>query len=439
MRIPSASEVWDMLKQTFADWSEDKAPKLAAALALYTMLSIGPLLVIVLKVIGVVFGEQAAQGQVRQIMAGVVPPQAADFAQEAAKNAGQHGEGVLATVLSFGLLAFTATGVFGELQDSMNTIWEVKLKPTNGIWGYLRQRFLSFAMVLGLAFLFMVSTVGTTLITTLSGFVVGDNKAVAVVVATGASLVVMTALFAMIFKLLPDVKIAWRDVILGAVLTAVLFEVGKLLLGWYLSRGSTTSVYGAAGSLAVLLLYIYYSAQILFFGAEFTQVYARRYGGGIQPSANAEPMTEEARAQRGMGRPQPAATAPAASLAPAAAPAPTVVRNVPVVMPSTEQRKRQYVFGGSGLALGAAAGALAIFGLTAKRRATAKTAATVQLDQRLDNIERRLLRVNHAFDVVKRTPPPQRPSLRRALHNFVWRHPTLWPMAKGLHLEKVRG
>ena len=256
--MPSAKQIWPLLKQTFSDWSEDKAPKLAAALALYTMLSIGPLLVIVLKAVGVIFRDEASSGKVQQALAGVMPGGAADFAQQAAEKASQPGQGVLATVISSVLLLFTATGVFGELQDSMNTIWEVKPKPNAGILGFIRQRFLSLAMVLGIAFLFMVSTVGTTMLTMLTGVIAGDNKVVGIIVGTLASLVVMSVLFAMIFKLLPDVKMAWKDVAIGAVLTAVLFEIGKFALGWYLKKqtDSETSVYGAAGSLAALLLYI---------------------------------------------------------------------------------------------------------------------------------------------------------------------------------------
>jgi len=292
--------IWRLLKITVTDWLDDKAPKLAAALALYTMLSIGPLMVIVLKIVGMVYGDEAAAGKVAGVLSAFAPPQAAEFAQEAAAKAGQPGEGILATIIAVCILFFTATGVFSELQDSLNTIWEVKPKPNQGVWNFVRTRLLSFGMVLGIAFLFMVSTIGTTVLTTLGNTLAGGNNVVAMVMGTLLSMVVMTGLFALIFRVLPDVEIEWRDVLIGAALTAVLFEIGELGLSWYFSRGSTTSVYGAAGSLAVLLLYIYYSAQILFFGAEFTQAYARRHGSGIKPSANAVPTTDTERANQGL-------------------------------------------------------------------------------------------------------------------------------------------
>jgi membrane protein len=222
--------------------------------------------------------------------------------QSAAQN---RSTGVMATILGTAALLFGATGVFGELQDSLNTIWEVKPKPGRGWRGLVQDRLLSVGMVLAVAFLLVVSLVVSATLAAVGTFVGGYVGALAPVwhaIDVLVSVAVLTALFAAIFKWLPDVHIAWRDVWIGAAVTAILFTLGKLLIGLYLGRSSVTSVYGAAGSLVILLLWVYYSAQILFFGAELTQVWANQYGSRVVPAANAEPVTEEARAQQGMPR-----------------------------------------------------------------------------------------------------------------------------------------
>jgi membrane protein len=208
------------------------------------------------------------------------------------------GGGIVATVIGIATLVFGASGVFGELQSSLNTIWEVAPKPNQGIWATIRQRFFSFTMVVGVGFLLLVSLIVSTAlgaIGTLFGQSVIWN-----VINFAISFGVTTLLFALVYKVLPDVKIQWSDVWIGAVVTALLFTIGKAALGWYLGRQSTTSTYGAAGSFVALLLWVYYAAQILFLGAEFTQVYAKEYGSQITPAENAVPLTEEARAQQGL-------------------------------------------------------------------------------------------------------------------------------------------
>ena len=198
---------------------------------------------------------------------------------------------------------FAASGVFGELQDSMNTIWEVQPKAGRGILGVLKDRFFSFAMVLGTGFLLLTSLILSTAVVATFGYLGGLAPGLEPLLAVGdifVSAVVVTLLFALMYKLLPDAKIAWRDVWVGAGLTTALFLVGKALIGAYLGRSSYGSAYGAAGSLVVLLVWIYYSSQILFFGAEFTKVYADTYGGRIEPSADAEPVTARVRAQQGI-------------------------------------------------------------------------------------------------------------------------------------------
>jgi membrane protein len=295
-----------LIKDTFSDWSEDKAPRLAAALAYYTAFALAPLLVIAIAVAGFFFGREAATNQIGQQVSGLLGSTAGNAVNgmvQAANN--NRGAGIVATIIGIVTLLFAASGVFGELQDSLNTIWEVQPKPGQGIIATLKNRFFSFAMVLGVGFLLLVSLVISAALGSVGHFVAGDQfgqtlvwKAINFVVSFG----VTTLLFALIYKVLPDAKVQWRDVWIGAVVTALLFTVGKAALGWYLGRPSTTSTYGAAGSFVALLLWVYYSAQILFFGAEFTQVYAKAYGSKIEPSANAVPVTDEARAQQGIPR-----------------------------------------------------------------------------------------------------------------------------------------
>ncbi len=384
----SPKQVWPLLKQTFSDWLEDKAPKLAASLALYAMLSLAPLLVIVTKIIGVMYRDEP-EGKVTGVVAQMMPGIDPTAITQMIKSAGEHGSGLWATVISSAIAIFGATGVFGELQDSMNTIWEVKPKPNQGVWGFIRTRFLSFAMVLGLAFLFMISTVGTTLVTTLGERFAGDNQIVALLMATVVSLGLMSVLFAMIFKLLPDVKMAWSDVWIGAILTAVLFEVGKYLLAWYL-KGSSTQVYGAAGSLAALLLWIYYSAQILFFGAEFTQVYAHKYGSEIVPSDNAEPITAEARAQQGRPSQKDSRSNTRGDNRGGTKPAyrqPVPSRKVVTIEQPAQMNRQGYLLAAGGLAAGVIIGAAGVF--TGRKWGEPKLTA-LQINERLNALQNRI-------------------------------------------------
>ena len=213
------------------------------------------------------------------------------------------GKGLLASVVGLIVLLFAGSGVFGELQDGLNTIWEVAPKVGRGVWGTIQDRFLSFAMVLGTGFLLLVSLVLSAALSAIgkwSASILPGPDSVFQVANQGISLAVVTILFAMIFKVLPDVEIRWRDVWIGAVATALLFTIGKFVLGLYLGRAAVGSAYGAAGSLVVVLVWVYYSAQILYLGAEFTQSYARMYGSRIRPAANATAVTERARTEQGL-------------------------------------------------------------------------------------------------------------------------------------------
>ncbi|MFW9264034.1 YihY/virulence factor BrkB family protein [Nostoc sp. CALU 546] len=287
--------IWELFQETFKEWSEDKASRLAAALAYYTIFSIAPLLIIVIAIAGAVFGEEAARGQIVGQIQGLVGQDGAEFIQTAINNANKPQTGAIASIISVVVLLLGATGLFTELQDSLNTIWEVKPKPGRGVTNIIRLRFLSFAMVIGIGFLLLVSLVISTalaaLVTYFSNLLPGLDF-IWQILNFILSFAITTFLFGLIFKVLPDVKIAWSDVLIGAMLTSFLFSIGRFLLGQYLGNGSFGSAYGAAGSLVVILAWVNYAAQILFFGAEFTQVYSRRYGSGITPTKHAIPISD---------------------------------------------------------------------------------------------------------------------------------------------------
>jgi membrane protein len=282
--------VGELLKETFAEWNKDKASRLAAALAYYTIFSIAPLLMIAIAVAGAVFGEEAARGEIVAQIEGLVGEAGAKVVQTALANVNQTGTGIVGTFIGIATLLLGATGIFGEMQDALNTIWEVAPKPGQGIWALLRRRLISFSMVLGIGFLLLLSLFLSTALAAFSSFMNSWLPGL----ATGLSILnflisfsLMTLLFAMIYVVLPDVKIAWKDVLVGAATTAFLFTIGRTLLSIYLGSAAISSTFGAASSLAVLLVWIYYSAQVFFLGAEFTQVYARKYGSEIVPTANA--------------------------------------------------------------------------------------------------------------------------------------------------------
>jgi membrane protein len=318
------SDIVALAKETFSGWSEDKASRLAAALAYYTVFSIPPLLIITLAIAGIFLDEEAARGQIVGEISGLVGQDSADAIETMIQNASQPGESVAAAVIGVVVLLFGASGVFGQLHDALNTIWEVEPKPGRGILGTIKDRFLSFTMVLGIAFLLLVSLVISAALAALDEFVVGllpGTEAIMQVVSIVISFAVTTLLFALVFKVVPDAEIAWRDVWIGAAITALLFTIGRTLIGLYLGRSETISTYGAAGSLVLILLWVYYSAQILFLGAEFTQVYANKYGSRIRPDEDAVPVTEEARAQQGMASEESVAAAAAGHPAPGSGPA----------------------------------------------------------------------------------------------------------------------
>jgi len=288
----SFANSFGLLRQTFSEWLEDKAPQLGAALAYYTVFSLAPLILVLLAIVGLIFRNDpgGAWNKITEQMSYFLDKSAVEVVQNIAQKAAQPNKSFLATIIGILLALFGASGVFGQLQDALNTIWGVKAKPGGGIWGFLRSRFLSFAMVGGVCFLLLVSL---TLESVLKGFshyvqaVLPGGIVIALAVYWIFDLAVVILLFAIIFKFLPDAKIQWRDVWIGAAMTAIFFACGKWALGLYLGSGSAASAYGAASSLITLLLWVYYSSQILLFGAEFTQVYACRAGRGVAPDEHA--------------------------------------------------------------------------------------------------------------------------------------------------------
>jgi len=272
----------NLLKTAFKEWNRDKCPQLGAALAYYTVFSLAPLILVLLAVFGIIYGgSEQAREKITDQLRYLIDPSGLKVIQDIANNAGQPKTSMVTTVIGSLVALFGASGVFGQLQDALNTIWSVKSQPSQGIWTFLRARFLSFAMVGGVCFLLLVSLTVESLLKGLHSYLQSlfpGGHYLGLAIFYAFDLVVIILLFAMLFRFLPDAKIAWHDVWLGAVLTAILFMIGKFLLGIYLSSGAAGSAYGAASSLITLLLWIFYSAQILLFGAEFTKIYASAYG-----------------------------------------------------------------------------------------------------------------------------------------------------------------
>lgn len=288
------NEAWQLIRQTAADWVEDNAAQLGAALAFFSVLSLAPLLIIVIAIAGAVFGAEAARGEIVSQIDGMVGHDGAQVIQDILAHAGKPAEGALATALGIVTLLFGAAGVFGQLQTALNIIWEVRPSP-RWVRGFFIARLLSFAMVLGTGFLLLALLALGALLRAVMEFTndrLPGSDFVWIAANSIASFGLITLLFALVFKLIPDAKVHWKDVWPGATLTAILFTVGKFLLGLYLSSSGLGSAYGAAGSLVVLVAWVYYSALVLFFGAEFTHVYAQRYGAQIVPVEGAVHVTE---------------------------------------------------------------------------------------------------------------------------------------------------
>jgi membrane protein len=272
-----------LIKETVDEWNRDNVTQMAAALAYYTLFSIAPLLVIAVAVAGAVFGEEAARGEIVKQIQGLVGKGGAEAIEMALANTrGPNiNSGIIASLISIAALLFGASGVFVQLQESLNAVWNIERNRDSGVKAIVRKRIFSFAMVVTIGFILMASLLVTTSLTAINNFasyLVPGFDVFWQVLNLGVSFVAIALLFALIYKYIPDITVAWRDVLVGASLTSLLFSIGKELLGLYLGNGSFGSTYGAAGSLVTFLAWIYYSVQIMLFGAEFTQVYARKYG-----------------------------------------------------------------------------------------------------------------------------------------------------------------
>ena len=311
--------MWSLLRATLLDWYEDRAQRLGAALAYYTIFALAPGLVIVMALAGMLLGPGAEQQILREVQE-LIGEQGATAIAALIQNARGETLGATGTALALIPLIFGLWGVFGELQDGLNTIWGVTPKPGRRVFAIIKQRFWSFAMVVGTGFVLLVSLVVSAWLAAVGTYIGYLLPAPALVLETVnfvLSLVVITASFALIFKLLPDVHVAWRDVWLGAALTSFFFTLGKFVIGLYLGKSAVASAYGAASSLVIVVVWVYYSAQILLFGAEFTKVWTRRRGGGAIPEKTAVPITQEARAEQGLG-PRPSSSTTSSSRAPCA-------------------------------------------------------------------------------------------------------------------------
>ncbi|RYD81749.1 MAG: YihY/virulence factor BrkB family protein, partial [Verrucomicrobiaceae bacterium] len=290
-----------LLKETYTEWSNDKCMTLGASLAYYSIFSIAPLIMIAIGIVGAIYGQAAAEGEVTKQLTNVLGPQMAEAVGKLVQDAGKTSSAT--TITGIIVLLLGASGVFTQLKDALNTIWEVKPKPNQGIWGFVRSRLLTFGIVLVIGFLMLTSLILTTLVTAFNDYIekfLGIPPFISQFLALVVPLAVEVLLFAMIFKLLPDAKVLWKNVWVGAAVTAVLFEIGKAFLSWYLARPSTASSFGAASSVVLMLVWVYYSSLILFFGAEFTEVWARSTGHVIKPDEHAVRETALERAQQGM-------------------------------------------------------------------------------------------------------------------------------------------
>ena len=302
-------DLFPLLKDTFTAFGETKCARLAAALSYYTIFSIAPILIVIISIAALFFNASNARTEIINQIGQVVGSTGADAIGEILTNANKGGKGgsIVATIIGFITILVGATGLFAALQDSLNTIWGVMPKPDAGIFVMIKARLLSFVMVLGIGFLLIVSLVASVAVKAASdwlGALMGGAEWIAPALNVLLFFVLITAFFALMFKILPDAKIQWRDVWIGAGITSILFSVGKAVLSWYLARPGTASAYGSAGALVVLLLWINYASQILFFGAEFTKVYANRFGSHIEPEDHAQEILPEQRAAQGI-KPEP--------------------------------------------------------------------------------------------------------------------------------------
>lgn len=279
---PTLQQWWQLCKQAVASWSDDYAPSMGAALSYYSVFSMAPLLLIVISVAGLVFGEEAARGELFGQLSGLMGADAAKTIENLLVSVNKPAQGIVSTLIGLAVLLIGATTVFGELQNALDRIWRAPARATSGgLWNLVHTRLLSFGMVLGIAFLLMVSLVLGAVVSALGkwwgdAFIGWEITAQLINIVLGFALT--TGVFAMIYKLMPRVQVRWYDVWIGAAVTALLFTVGRFLIGLYIGKSGVASSFGAAGSLIVIFVWVYYSAQVFLMGAEFTWLYAKTYG-----------------------------------------------------------------------------------------------------------------------------------------------------------------
>ncbi len=283
----TAKRLWKILKKSFNGFIDDRITKMSSSLAYYTIFSMAPLLIIIISLSGLFLGRDAAEGKIYGQLSGFIGPNTASQLQTMIHNASLTGKSKFAAIIGVITLLIGATTVFAQIQDTINFIWGIKPKPKQGWLSFLKNRFLSFSVVIGLAFLLLVSLTISTLIEGFSGSLKAHFPEITVIalyiINTFVTLIVTTVIFGAIFKILPDAKIRWKDVIAGAVTTAILFMLAKFGISYYISKSNVGSTYGAAGSLVILVLWVYFSAMILYFGAEFTKAFAVMFGSKIYP------------------------------------------------------------------------------------------------------------------------------------------------------------
>lgn len=283
---------YSFVKQVIAEFINDNILKYSAALAYYTVFSLAPMLLIMITICGAIFGQQAVEGQVYGEIKNIVGSAAALQIQETIKNIHLTKNSPLASVFSVVVLVIGGTGIFGEIQDSLNKIWGLKVKTNKVWWKLILNRVLSFSLIISLGFVLVVSLILNALVSImgnrLNNLLSGTGKIFIPVIDNLVSFAITTLLFAIIFKVLPDAKIKWKDITVGALITAILFTLGKFIIGYYVGRSNLMSIYGAAGSIIIIMIWAYYSSVILYLGAEFTKLFANKHGTKIQPSDYSE-------------------------------------------------------------------------------------------------------------------------------------------------------
>lgn len=404
-----------LLKRTYTEWSSHNALRLAAAMALYVMMSLAPLLVVALTVFTFIYHDKAPE-KIQSHAGMLLGNQGGGAIADMIKHCAQHGKGgVVAAIISFIIALISASGLFVSLQEAINTIWDVKPRPDAGWRVMVRSRLVSILVIFGSGIILLASFVVSAALSIIVHHLPSWLSWLSFLGDVVVSLAIITAIFAMVYKFLPDVKLDWKDVWLGAAITAALFVIGKYGLTIYFKYASVASPYGAAGSLAALLIWIYYSAAIVFFGAEFTRVYAESTGKEIKPDKYAVKLTRQDRAVRGEPHPEELEAAQAADSADRAEPrgrrrvasaAPGAATSEPIgAMPAGNghsSKAVRYIAAGAGLAVGALVGGLGAWGMTSDERKIRARLEELRARDRLAEAERHMHRAAKVHDLLER-------------------------------------